>query len=136
MREIKFRAWANGKYWYSDDEAYVLKYIDGQTGLYEDENFYKESRTPDYILISNDLEQYIGLKDKNGKEIYFLSDIVRATVTDDLTGEVSLLDGVLYLCLKTYKIVMRGHETFNLIFAEDLEIIGNIHEGENNEDRN
>ena len=105
MKDIKYRIWDTqlNKYWYELPQKYHIEF-------------------PRFIP-----EQYTGIDDKNGKEIYFLSDIVRATVTDDLTGEVRLLDGVIYLCLKTYKIVMRGHEEFNLIFAEELEIIGNIH---------
>ena len=72
MREIKFRAWdeENNKYWYSSDEACVLKVIDGILGLYEDDNFYNETHIPKYILISNTLEQYTGRCDNNGVDIY------------------------------------------------------------------
>ncbi len=70
-------------------------------------------------------EQFSGLYDINKIEIYFLSDIVQATTSDDFTGKLSRFSGVLYLCLKTYRIVMSGHEEFNLLFADELEIIGN-----------
>ena len=46
-------------------------------------------------------EQFSGLYDINKIEIYFLSDIVQASTTDDLTGAISQFSGVLYLCLKT-----------------------------------
>jgi uncharacterized phage protein (TIGR01671 family) len=61
MRELKFRAWANGyEKWchrieYIDD-GFWLGYVDDGVG---------ELSTTDIIV-----EQYTGLKDKNGKEIY------------------------------------------------------------------
>lgn len=74
------------------------------------------------------LEQYAGFNDINNKEIYLESDIVKITTIDEITGEESYIEGLLYLSLKTYKLCIKGHEEFNLIFADEIEVIGNIHE--------
>jgi len=37
-----YKAFANGKWWYSDDEAYTLHKYNGVLHLCEDENFYND----------------------------------------------------------------------------------------------
>ncbi len=64
MREIKFRAWADGKMHYDNFS------IEFNGGEMDDMIAYTKSdgkvvTCEDFILM-----QYIGLKDKNGKEIY------------------------------------------------------------------
>ena len=104
MREIKFRMW------------------DSLRNVYEDFfNTYTfwEKRTlntiQDYLI----LEQYTGLKDKNGKEIY------EGDIAEDSTGRVTVTATVIYIgssfCFGFYNDYLDE-------WAERIEIIGNIHE--------
>jgi uncharacterized phage protein (TIGR01671 family) len=63
MREIKFRAWdeVNKKYWYLENNDFIIE-GDGVSIFSE--------FSSDRINKSWELEQFSGLLDKNGKEIY------------------------------------------------------------------
>lgn len=107
MRELKFRGWANSGFVYFDIRE------DNDSGFYD---FYSSCK-------ENAIEQYIGLKDRNGKEIYE-SDIVVNTYYDD---------GEMYKILWVDDSVAFGMESLDdmelyKLPLESLEVIGNIHE--------
>ncbi len=75
------------------------------------------------------LYQFSGIKDIHNNDIYFGCDIVKVTVGDDLgLSEDTIMEGVLYLSKKRFKICLKGHEDFSLQYADKIEIIGNIYD--------
>lgn len=113
MRDLEFRAWwKDTKRFLDCDEWYMTcsgaKYLHYAVMPYKDDNFI--------------IEQYTGLKDKNGKKIYE-GDIVRYAIRPSRTTVVEWWSGEeeYYPCCTT--------SGFSLPYSEDgYEVIGNIHE--------
>ena len=113
MRALEFRAWwKDTKRFLDGDEWYMTfsgaKHLHCAIMPYSDDDFI--------------VEQYTGLKDKNGKKIYE-GDIVRYAIRPSRTTVVEWWSGEeeYYPCCTT--------SGFALPYSEDgYEVIGNIHE--------
>lgn len=128
-REIKFRAWdkVHECYLYDVQDAYdtlsgCVKYEDGEDADYDEECFSGFLDNEQYIV-----EQYTGLHDKNGREIYE-NDIVRTG--DDNVGDPALMIGKVIMQDGSWLIENEEKQEAIDLFSEitSREVIGNIFE--------
>ncbi|QHU90459.1 hypothetical protein GWK74_02930 [Candidatus Saccharibacteria bacterium oral taxon 488] len=122
MRKIKFRAWSKL------DDKYYYRVLVGNTSEDEDQyvcsNVYDGNEWVEFDEHCGVIEQYIGLKDKNGKEIYE-GDVVKVEGDGEIYRVEWIRSG---FGLEPRYNSPRYPVLGNVELRKKIEVIGNIHE--------
>ena len=122
MREIKFRAWD------SKNKEFVYEFYinSNRTDYIQIIPEYLNTRRDSFIMTTNDdyeLNQFTGLKDKNGKEIYD-GDILMNRFSPGREERLVLTHDIFFII---HRLRTLQHERKNDL-NQTLEIIGNVYE--------
>lgn len=124
MRELKFRAWLKNYNCYAD----VLGFEQGR--LFVQFQSGERSQRRLYVPIEDCvLEQYTGLKDKNGKEVYE-GDILGGIWESGFISWCEKCKQLQYHCADIGCMACSGDANWYELSEDDgkLEVIGNVHE--------
>ena len=123
MREIKFRAW-------NEEKKKYFRYNENSDIVYFDLNDKDNGYFGDVITGNYILEQFTGLHDKNGKEIYE-GDVIGSGVIKYDIIDIEVHDGGIHIQEKYCGFYIEskyGHKyLLSTIYGESPEIVGNIH---------
>lgn len=125
MRELKFRAWNIKDRYYQEVDGFDLFLADGKLfEVREEMRFYDAYMSRVYVTDQYIVEQYTGLHDKNGEEIYE-GDVVRAWENAGPAGD-SVQTRVVTIGPFGINLQSWAFDTGNEWATP--EVIGNIHE--------
>lgn len=121
-RDIRFRVWDNGEKQYLPEDVYCVLNRTEFGAFGQMTKDWKDYREGEYFYDASQLlEQFTGLTDKNGKEI-FEGDRVVYTLNHDSTQKE--IESV----VEWYKHAWRLNRLWLLTEICSIEVIGNIHD--------